>query len=52
MESMASEGSLKEIAFCCPDLSTISRLYKPISSVSTDRQFCKKRINLTESMSN
>lgn len=42
MESMASDGNLKEIDFCCPDLSTISRLYNPINNVSTDRQFCKR----------
>lgn len=40
---MARDGNLKEIAFGCPDLSIISRLYNPINNVSTDLQFCKKK---------
>lgn len=41
MDIIASDGSLKEIVFCWPDLSTISKLYRPINNVSTDRQFYK-----------
>lgn len=38
---MASDGNLNEIAFCCPDLSTTSKLYNPINRVSRERQLWK-----------
>lgn len=44
MESIARDGNLNEIAFCCPDLSTTSRLYNPINRVSRERQLWKLNI--------
>jgi len=41
MDSIARDGNLNEIAFCCPDLSTTSRLYNPINRVSRERQLWK-----------
>lgn len=44
MDNMASDGNLNEIAFCCPDLSTTSKLYNPINRVSRERQLWKLNV--------
>jgi len=43
MDNIARDGNLNETAFCCPDLSTSSKLYNPINRVSRERQLCWKR---------
>lgn len=44
MDNIASDGNLNEIAFCCPDLSTTSKLYNPINRVSRERQLWKSDV--------